>query len=382
LYRSCIFCSAALGSNEVLEQFPVGRSLAFDGWKGRLWAVCPRCRRWNLAPLEERWEAVEEAEKSFRACRVRAHSENVGVARLPDGTRLIRVGEAVPLELATWRHGSAMGRRRRRVIMGAGATILGGTALILGAGPLAALGAVPAVAASIASQVAGNLLLVRHALKPLLRIPAAQSPNGRELVVRQQSAYLARVVQSRSGDGIAVELPAPLPLERVEEGRVVRWVAPPHLHLEGELATRFLDRTLVTANVWSAGRRRLQQALTRLDETGGPAGLVHSISQAKAGIYPSWLNGNAPGHLHLGSAWKRVAGSFRGERIAGVSWQQPRPLPRVDVLALEIALQEESERRALHGELAALEAAWKEAEEIAAIADTLPDDPLDALLKK
>jgi hypothetical protein len=36
-----------------------------------------------------------------------------------------------------------------------------------------------------------------------------------------------------------------------------------------------------------------------------------------------------------------------------------------------MALHEEAERRAMEGELAALEDAWKEAEEIAAIADNL-----------
>jgi hypothetical protein len=40
-------------------------------------------------------------------------------------------------------------------------------------------------------------------------------------------------------------------------------------------------------------------------------------------------------------------------------------------LALEMAAHEEQERRALEGELAQLETAWKEAEEIAAISDTL-----------
>ena len=40
-------------------------------------------------------------------------------------------------------------------------------------------------------------------------------------------------------------------------------------------------------------------------------------------------------------------------------------------LALEMASHEESERRALEGELNLLEAAWREAEEIAAIADGL-----------
>jgi len=40
-------------------------------------------------------------------------------------------------------------------------------------------------------------------------------------------------------------------------------------------------------------------------------------------------------------------------------------------LALEMASHEESERRAMQGELALLEAAWRQAEEIAKIADNL-----------
>ena len=46
-------------------------------------------------------------------------------------------------------------------------------------------------------------------------------------------------------------------------------------------------------------------------------------------------------------------------------------MPRPTRLALEMALHEEQERRALEGELWILEQAWKEAEEIAAIADNL-----------
>jgi hypothetical protein len=38
-----------------------------------------------------------------------------------------------------------------------------------------------------------------------------------------------------------------------------------------------------------------------------------------------------------------------------------------------MALHEETERRALEGELSMLMAMWREAEEIAAIADRLPD---------
>lgn len=53
MYSTCMFCNRPLGSNEVVETFPVGRRLAFDADKGRLWVVCPRCERWNLSPIEE-----------------------------------------------------------------------------------------------------------------------------------------------------------------------------------------------------------------------------------------------------------------------------------------------------------------------------------------
>ena len=52
MYTRCIHCQAALGANEDIEPFPVGRRLAFDAAKGRLWVVCPSCFRWSLTPLE------------------------------------------------------------------------------------------------------------------------------------------------------------------------------------------------------------------------------------------------------------------------------------------------------------------------------------------
>ncbi len=48
-----------------------------------------------------------------------------------------------------------------------------------------------------------------------------------------------------------------------------------------------------------------------------------------------------------------------------------RALPYPLRLGLEMATHEEAERRALEGELAVLEQAWKQAEELAAISDNL-----------
>jgi len=52
MYSTCLFCHAHLGANAVLERFPVGRRLAFDPARGRLWVVCRKGGRWNLAPAE------------------------------------------------------------------------------------------------------------------------------------------------------------------------------------------------------------------------------------------------------------------------------------------------------------------------------------------
>lgn len=43
MYSTCMFCNQPLGANEAVETFPVGRRLAFDAAKGRLWVVCGKC---------------------------------------------------------------------------------------------------------------------------------------------------------------------------------------------------------------------------------------------------------------------------------------------------------------------------------------------------
>src|SRR5215208_5506632 len=127
MYSTCIFCHSSLGTNEAVEHFPVGKRLAFDAAKGRLWVVCRQCERWNLSPLEERWEAIEEAERLYRDTRRRVATDNIGLAKLRDGTELVRIGEPLRPEFAAWRYGDQFGRRRRRqmLIAGAGVGVVG-----------------------------------------------------------------------------------------------------------------------------------------------------------------------------------------------------------------------------------------------------------------
>src|SRR3954469_16366701 len=138
MYRTCLFCSSDLGHNEAVEHFPVGRRLAFDGDKGRLWVVCRRCERWNLTPLEERWEAIEECERAFRETTLRVSTDEIGLARLREGLELVRIGAPQRPEMAAWRYGDQFGRRRKRALL-IGGGIAAATAGFVIAGPVMGL---------------------------------------------------------------------------------------------------------------------------------------------------------------------------------------------------------------------------------------------------
>ncbi|HEX8272352.1 MAG TPA: hypothetical protein VF615_06840 [Longimicrobiaceae bacterium] len=381
MYRTCIFCSADLGSNESIEEFPVGKGLAFDAARGRLWAVCPRCARWNLAPIEERWEAVEEAEKRFRDARLRAQSENVGLARLADGTRLIRVGEALPGELAAWRYGDQLVRRRRRYLVAVG--LVGAAAVAYGG--LALAGVLGGGAGAI--NIANLAWQHRRARRPVHRLGAEESPTGQPLLLRRYQLNGARATTADDGE-IALHLPQALEPARVrgDDGRAA-WLPARSLVLTGPAARSVLGRAMVDANAGGASRRHLGGALELLS---GPGGAEAYLRRAAGGDRPLGLPHVQS--LQVAMGWNRFVGVLRGEAVPaaperpvawGRTWSSMRAradrLSRPESLALEMALHEETERRALEGELAALEAAWREAEEIAAIADALPDDPLGRL---
>jgi hypothetical protein len=348
VYRACIFCSAALGANEAIESFPVGKSLAFDAARGRLWAVCPKCARWNLAPIEERWEAVEEAEKRFRGARLRAQSENVGLAKLPDGTRLIRVGAALPGELAAWRYGDQLVRRFRvRLPLQVAVCAAVGAVNSL---TIAAVGAIPVVVSLAVPWLAfGIPQLVRHrqSKRVAFRLPAERSPTGREIRIHRRELHGLRVVPDEGG-GIAVEAYDVRDASRTE---------PLDIRLLDSDARTLLGRAMVHANQFGATRRGAVKAAALLGEAGSADEYLRSIAERRLRVF-------API-------------TFRQFRLGPRG--QPADTFRHEGIALEMALHEATERRALEGDLAALEAAWRDAEEIAAIADALPDDPLPRL---
>lgn len=315
MYTSCMFCNKPLGANQVVEHFPLGRRLAFDASRGRLWVVCQKCERWNLTPLEERWEAVETCERLFRETRVRVSTENVGLAKHREGLELVRIGAPLRSEFAAWRYGDQFGRRRKRAILyGAGAAVVFGGVIIGGAVTGVISGAVLAQSGNFWNLWANGRNLVK-----------LRTDEGRTIKLKQMDLLGTRLRPAEEGAGFRLE---------VRQGKSKQ-------SFEGAEAERLVGVIMPKINRGGGKTQTVQDAVSEIERLGHPDQFLKDV----------------------------VTGDrFRDKKgVAGYVNKMPQPTK----FALEMALHEEQERLALNGELWRLERAWEEAEEIAAIADNL-----------
>lgn len=333
MYRACLFCNADLGQNEAVEHLPVGRRLAFDQGRGRLWVVCRKCERWNLTPFDDRWEAMEECEKLFRDTRVRFSTDEIGLARLREGTELVRIGEPLRPEFAAWRYGDQFGRRRRRHVLLVGAGILG----------VAGLAILPKLVLGISGGGFGYNLInpalqAFKAKRTVARLPLA---DGEMAPVTQLQIERTQLLAGSTPDEWRLHIPEPATSWR---GRLLGESA---LHggllLEGDAARTALQKILPRVNRQGAGKDTVQTAVGVLEDAPTTDALIAMLARSPSG------------------SWKPKK---EGDR----SLQALRSELR---LALEMTTHEEAERRWLAGELVELEQAWRDAEELAAIADKL-----------
>jgi hypothetical protein len=314
MYSTCIFCHASLEANDAIEHFPVGRRLAFDSARGRLWVICRRCRQWNLTPSEERWEAIEECERYFHDTRLRVSTDQIGLARLDSGVELVRIGRPDRPEFAAWRYGNQLGQRRRTAMLRAG----------LGVGALGAL-----VIGGVASGVAigGFGWLIGHV--------------GERVVMGSPDQVVARLPVAEAGI-ITVKRKHLSRLQLIADDAPGAWqVGVPNnkdvVAIRGEPAVQALAKLLPQLNRFGGSRERVSEAVALIEREADP--------------------------IRVFDVAAREAMTREKPRVSG--------LPESMRLALEMAAHEDSERRALEGELALLEQAWKEAEEVAGIADNL-----------
>jgi len=106
-------------------------------------------------------------------------------------------------------------------------------------------------------------------------------------------------------------------------------------------------------NRFGGSRQTVAAAVSHIESAGGPERYVEQV--AKRGEVLTAVRGKRHRFGRKGHVGK-----------TGLYGLTP-----VERLGLEMALHEDAERRAMAGELALLEAAWRDAEEIAAIADDM-----------
>lgn len=336
MFSTCLICHRSLGANEIVETFPVGRRLAFDERTGRLWAVCQKCGHWNLSPIEERWEAIETCERLYRQSRIKAATDNIGLTTLKEGLDLVRIGKPLRPEFSAWRYGPRIVKRQRKA-----ALVAIGTVAVGAAAGIALVGGSIAVAALIVATGKGGALIgagitaldKANDYRSYERVVASLPGESRvPFTIRQKHLQLASIEHDDSEAGWRLSI-------HHERG---------HSSLHGIHATLAAGRLLAHLNKKGASKKVVADAANTISEAGDAQQLIRNS-------------------IALREKRRRNGDIMRDKSIG------PFGLRYEERLAIEMAMHEDSERIALQGELAALEEAWKTAEEIGSISDKLFD---------
>lgn len=322
MYTTCAFCDAKFDGDGGPSGLGVGRRLAFDEWKGRLWVICGRCARWNLTPFDDRLERIEALARAAAAGRIAASTEQVALIRW-ERYDLVRVGKPPRLELANWRYGERLAQRYRERMK----VVLPLTLAAVGVGIVAnvalggGLGVVVMNLHTLTERIYVNIIGNRRVT---LIEPPACSRCGQIMELRAKHVQHARLVPQASDD-VAVLLSCP---RCRGEGALVT----------GHAAAQVLRQGLTFLNATRSGRRHAREAAHSVDQAGGAHELIRNVSRREL-----TLRALKPGRR----------------------------------LALEMAVDE-------HAEVRDLERQWRDAEELADISDgTLTSTPdLEAQMRE
>lgn len=309
MYTTCMVCKKPLGSNEVVEEFPVGRRLAFDAAKGRLWVVCRSCERWNLSPLEERWEAVETCERLFRATRVRTSSENIGLAKHREGLELVRIGKPLRPEFAAWRYGNQFGRRRNRMLL------LGSVAGLATAGGIVAGGMLIGLSGGSfvfnVAQLLYNVSIARARIR-------FRTSDGQLRSLKRVDVLMATRIEP-ADDEVGFRL----------QTQTGVWMSGHREWLEGEDARRALAAIIPCYNVMGGRKRTVRAAVSEIESLGHPRRFLLDVvgrlttlacvkparrTAAKRSTTPPETAVTRPSRANSPASWSPASRTARSER--------------------------------------------------------------------
>jgi hypothetical protein len=317
LFARCMYCGRGFAHSVLFSRVPPGTSFAYDPLTGRIWSICGRCRRWNLIPLNERFEAVEELERHLRdRGRCVAATANIALYH-SDDLELIRIGAALPVERAAWRYGRQLTARaaanqrphRRIALLTAGAVARAGESI--GAWKLDGDWGPSGIVDVLRWQRFGIVAW-----------------NG-----RSHCSYCGSVLHTLHFDSswwlyprfVQDELVVGVPCTRCDP-----WTPKHVFDVTGDDAHLLLRRALAYQHVSGADERTVEDATQLIRAAGSPETLLRGMSSGRS------------------SLWR---------------------LGPLQTLALEMSANHLAERRALETWLAGVEAEWRAEEELARIVD-------------
>jgi hypothetical protein len=320
MFMRCLFCHGPFPENRTLAHVPRSGRIAFDPGLGRLWMICSRCSRWNLAPIEERAAALHELERLARD-HGRTLGSTANVVFLQAGAlELVRIGRAGLGERASWRYGRELRRRKsalesRRSLVAAytlGAMQYVGEAMGL---------ADPDVSIDWDDAPVADVLRWRRF--------GWAAWHGRETCPSCLSTLRALrydlawwVYPLRGPDG---RLGVGVPCQRCDP-----WTPDKVYELHGDVAENVLRRLLAYVNVGGASERHVADAVRGIEQVGSAEEFAVHATAARPSLWRLGAQGT---------------------------------------IGLEIALNESVERRLLDLEARAIEFLWRREEELARIID-------------
>lgn len=314
MFATCAFCSGALGGDGGPSGLGVGRKLSFDPWKSRAWVICQRCSRWNLTAVDERLDTIAALDRMAAGGRVAATSAQVALIRVGPYD-VVRVGKPPRVEMASWRYGErlkARERERLKVIVPVAVAVIG-VSIVINA---AAGGSMGAFMGQI-PNIANGIYIWTVGNRKVAIEPPICARCGQVMALRAKHVKTARLQRTTRTD-LALLVICP---SCKGEGAL----------LEGGDAETALRSGLTYVNLRQSRKlkKKAEAAAQQVDASGGPEPFLVREAQREVKL-----------------------DTYKG----------------AEALALEMAVDEQAELREL-------ERQWRDAEEIADIADNLLVDP-------
>jgi hypothetical protein len=317
MIEHCTFCGCPFW-HDGQESLQAGLRIAFDPGRGRIWTVCDRCHGWSLWPLEDRRHGLYRLERAASRARLLYRTDNVALLDA-NGLDLIRVGRTDLPEEAWWRYSRELRRRRARYesrLSKVGAATYAAVSYIGGnlglTGITGDLGQDDLYADVLRWRTFG-----RTAWSGRAPCPWCQSVLIRLLFFKSMSLVFLPGREHQLAVGMPCSRCDPWTIEKVHR-------------FDGPAAESVLRRVLAYRNIEGATDKDLADAVHTIEAAGSAMHLVREMAAEPAPLYE---------------------------------------LGRTRCLALEISVNEAVERRQLALEGAAIEAAWRRAEELGAIID-------------